>query len=130
MVKTEKRKENKCLEFKDERKKSFDNVRRCSMVDLFILTTPTFNVIEEDFKSAIQEGPTYICHRCWKFEFRKNFIKLNALKYQTGICHKISTGKCDWICRSCHNSMLKSKIPMQTKKNKMELCPKLNVHLD
>ena len=93
MVKTEKRKENKCVAFKDERKKFFDNVRRCNMVDLFVLTTPTFKVIEEDFKSVIQEGPTYICHRCWKFEFRKNFFKLNALKYQTGICHKLSTGK-------------------------------------
>ena len=53
-------------------------------------------------------------------------IKLNGLKYQTGICNKFSTGKSDWICRSCHKSMLKNKMPMQAQKNKMELCPKFN----
>ena len=54
------RKKNKRVRCKDERKEVFDNVHRCSMVDPFILTTPAFKIIEEDFKSAIQEGPTYI----------------------------------------------------------------------
>ena len=119
-------KKNQRVEIKDERKQVFDNVHRCSMVDPFILITPAFKIIEKDFKSAIQEGPTYICNICWKFEFQKNVIKLNALKYQTGICNKFSTGKSDWICRSCHKSMLKNKMPMQAQKNKMELCPKFN----
>ena len=93
MIKTGKR--SKRVEIKDERKQVFDNVHGCSMVGPFILTTPAFKIIEEDFESAIQEGPTYICDLCWKFEFRKNVIKLNALKYQTGICNKFSTGKSD-----------------------------------
>ena len=50
------RKRNRLVEIKDERKQVFDNVHRCSMVDPFILTTPAFKIIEEDFKSAIQEG--------------------------------------------------------------------------
>ena len=50
------RKRNQRVEIKDERKQVFDNVHRCSMVDPFILTTPAFKIIEEDFKSAIQEG--------------------------------------------------------------------------
>ena len=54
------RKKNQRREIKDERKQVFDNVHRCSMVDPFIFTTPTFKIIEEDFKSAIQEDPTYI----------------------------------------------------------------------
>ena len=120
------RKKNQRREIKDERKQVFDNVHRCSMVYPFILTTPAFKIIEEDFKSAIQEGPTSIYDICWKFGFRKDVIKLNALKYQTGICNKFSTGKSDWICRSCHKSMLKNKMPMQAQKNKMELCPKFN----
>ena len=49
------RKRNQRVEIKDERKQVFDNVHRCSMVDPFILTTPAFK-INEDFKSAIQEG--------------------------------------------------------------------------
>ena len=48
------RKKNQRREIKDERKQVFDNVHRCSMVDPFILTTPAFKIIEEDFKSAIQ----------------------------------------------------------------------------
>ena len=51
-----KTKRNRLVEIKDERKQVFDNVHRCSMVDPFILTTPAFKIIEEDFKSAIQEG--------------------------------------------------------------------------
>ena len=99
------------------------------MVDPFILTTPAFKIIEEDFKSAIQEGPTYICDICWKFEFRKNVIKLHALKYQTGICNKFPIGKSDWLCKSCHKSIVKNKMPMQAQRNKMELCPKFNEFL-
>ena len=53
------RKKNQRIEIKDERKQVFDHVHRCSMVDPFIFTTPTFKIIEEDFKSTIQEDPTY-----------------------------------------------------------------------
>ena len=48
---------NQRVEIKDERKQVFDNVYSCSMIDSFILTTPAFKITEEDFKSAIQEGP-------------------------------------------------------------------------
>ena len=58
------RKKNQRVEIKDERKLVFDNVHRCSMVGPFILTAPAFKIIEEDFKSTIQEGPTYICGMC------------------------------------------------------------------
>ena len=65
----------------------------CSVVDPSILTTPAFRLIEEDFKSALQEGPTYICDICWKFKFRRNFIKLMEPKYQTDIYNKCTNGK-------------------------------------
>ena len=35
------------------------------------------------FRDAIQEGHTYICDICWKFEFRFNVIKLKDSKYVT-----------------------------------------------
>ena len=60
----------------DERNSIFNNVQMCSMVDPSILTTPAFRFIEGVFKTAIQEGPTYICDICWKFKFRGNVIKL------------------------------------------------------
>ena len=37
----------------------------CSIVDSCILTTSTFRLIEEDFKGAIKEGPTYTCDICY-----------------------------------------------------------------
>ena len=51
------RKKNQRVEIEDERKQVFDNVYSCSMIDWFILTTPAFKITEEDFKSAIQDGP-------------------------------------------------------------------------
>ena len=80
-----KRKMDKRLQTLDERSSIFDNVQMCSMTDSCILTTPAFRLIEQNFKGAIQEGPTYICDICWKFEFRRNVIKLKELKYQTDI---------------------------------------------
>ena len=55
---------DKRLQTLDERNSIFNNVQMCSMVDPSILTTPAFRLIEEDFKTAIQEGPTYICVIC------------------------------------------------------------------
>ena len=40
-----------------------------SIFDLCILTTSVLRLIEEDFKCAIQEGPTYIFDISLKFEF-------------------------------------------------------------
>ena len=55
------------------------------MTDSYILTTTTFGLIEQDFKGVIQEGPTYICDICWKFEFPRNVIKLEEQKYRADI---------------------------------------------
>ena len=112
---------NNRLQTSDERNSAFNNVQIFSMFDSFILTTPVFRIIEEVVKSAIQEGPTYICDICWKFEFRRNVIKLKEPKYQTDINDECTTGKSDWICKSCHNSMSKNKMPMQAQINNMEL---------
>ena len=69
----------------DERSSVFDNVQMCSVTDPCILTTPASRLIEEDFKGATQEGPTYICNICWKFEFQRKVIKSKKTKYQTDI---------------------------------------------
>ena len=118
-----KRKMNKRLKTLDERSGIFDNVQMCSITDPCILTTPTFRLIEEDFKGAIQEGPTYICGSCWRFEFRRNLIKLKETKYQNDIYNECTTGKLDLICKSCHNSMSKNKMLMQAQVNNLELFP-------
>ena len=51
--------------------------------------------------------------------------KLKESKYekeQYSVCH---TGKSEWICNSCDNSLSKQKIPMQSQANNLRLCPKI-----
>ena len=114
---------NKHLKTLDERNSIFDNVQMCSVTDPCILTTPAFRLIEEDFSGTIQESSTQICDICWKFKFRRNLIKLKEPKYQDDIYNECTTGKSDWIFKSCHNFMLKNKMPMQVQVNNMELNP-------
>ena len=109
---------------KDKRNDIFNSVQTCSMVDPCILKTPAFKLVEEEFKSAIKEGPTYICDICWKYEFRKNVIKLQDSKYERSLYEECTTGKAEWICRSCHTSLSKKKMPMQAQANNLKLCPK------
>ena len=90
-----KRKMDKRLQTLDERSSIFNNVQMCNMTDPSILTTPAFRLTEQDFKGAIQEGPTYICDICWKFEFRGNVIKLKEPKYQADIYNEYTTGQSD-----------------------------------
>ena len=80
-----KRKTDKRLQTLDEKSSIFEYVQMCSMTDSCILTTTTFRLIEQDFKGVIQEGPTYICDICWKFEFPRNVIKLEEQKYRADI---------------------------------------------
>ena len=58
---------DKCLQTLVER--NIFNVQMCSMVDPSVLTAPAFRLIEKDFKTANQEGTTYICDIFWEFEF-------------------------------------------------------------
>ena len=112
------RKMDKLLQTLDERN---NNAQMCSMTDPCILTTPAFRLIEQEFKDAIKECPTYICDICWKFEFRRNVIKLKETKYQADIYNECTIGKSDWICKS-HDSISKNKIPMQAQVTNLELC--------
>ena len=107
-----KRKMDKLFQTLDERSSIFNNVQICSMTDPCIFTTPAFILIE-DFKGAIQEDPTYISYICWKLEFLRNVVRLKKLKYQTDIYNKCTAGKSDWIYKSCHNTLMKNKMPMQ-----------------
>ena len=120
-----KRKMNKRSQTLDERNSIFNNLQMCSMVDPFMLSSQAFRLTEGDFEIAFQEGPAYI-YICWKFEFWQNVIKFKELKYQTDIYNERVTGKSDWVCKSCHNSMSKKKMPMQTQVNNMELSPKFS----
>ena len=51
---------------------------------------------------------------------KKKKKKKNQIKKLIFI-NKCTTGKSDWICKSCYNSMMKNKMPMQAQLNNMEL---------
>lgn len=80
-----------------------------SMVDPSIFSTTAYKIIKENFQSAIEEGPTYICDICWKFEYRTNVIKLDPSKYEKEVFDECHTGKSEWICKGCHRSMTKKR---------------------
>ena len=51
---------------------------------------------------------------------------LKEPKYQADIYNKWDSGESDWICKSCHNSVLKNKMAIQVQLNNMELCLKFS----
>ena len=55
---------DKRLKIWNKRSSIFDYAQMSCMPDPWILTTPAFKLIEEDFKDAIPDGPTYICDIC------------------------------------------------------------------
>ena len=112
---------------KNERLEAFKDVEGMSMVDPSILATPAYKILKEDFEAAIKEGPTYTCDICYKCEYRTNVIKLVPSKYEMEIFDKCHRGKYEWICKSCHNSLTKNKMPMQAQANNLELCQKFKV---
>ena len=74
-----------------------------------------------EYKDAINEGPTYICSICWKFEFRTNIITLNSAKYESELFNKCNTGKSEWICKTCDKYLINGKVPVQAQANKLSL---------
>ena len=75
------------------------------MVDASIFHTPAF---KKEILEAIEEGPTYICGICLKFDWRENMIKLNHSRYGK-IYNGCHTVKSEYICKSCDLSLRKRK---------------------
>ena len=96
----------------------------CSITDPYILTTPAVRLIEGDLNGAIQEGPAYICDVCWKFEFRRNFIKLkepNRSIKLTFIMNALLVNQIGYV--KVVTILCPQKMPMQEHLNDMKLCP-------
>ena len=106
-----------------EKSEAFYYVQGMSMVDPSILHTQAYKIIQKVFEDAINEGPTYTCDICIKSEFRKSVIKLNPSKYEKETFDKLASRVYEWICKSCHNYLMKEKMPPQGQANNLELCP-------
>ena len=93
------------------------------MVDDSILATDAYKLIYEEYKDSINQGPTYICDICWKFEFHTNVISLNSSKYEADLFDRCKTEKSEWICKTCDKYLGKGKLPVQAQANNLSLNP-------
>ena len=90
---------------------------------------PAFGLNTERYSVRMWENPgkmqTRITPNMDSF-YAVNVIKLRESKYRNDIYNKCTTGKSDWICKSCHNFMTNNKTPMHAQLNNTELCPKFS----
>ena len=91
------------------------------MVYPSILHRQALKLMEEDFWKAIQKDPAWICDVCWKFEWKKNVIKLTVPRYAPEICNTCFTKNSEWICLSFNKYLRKNK----TQANNLQLCSRI-----
>lgn len=77
----------------------------------------------ENFQSAVEEGPFYICVVCHRLLYKRSVLLLNAEKYNDKniLTEKPSFDGKKYICKTCHQKLLKNKIPCQAVSNKLEV---------
>ena len=73
----QKQKKAKCRDSKCKIENAFKAVEDANMVDPVALNIEAYKIIQNDFKNAISEGPTYICDICIEFHFKNNVMNLN-----------------------------------------------------
>ena len=102
-----------------------------------VLAFPYIRPLEFDkcirrFYDDISVGPTCICTVCARLLFRngvkvcvvEKYRKLDrSLKEKVFKENVISAENKIWICHTCHNCLLKNKLPAQAKANGLELAP-------
>ena len=79
------------------------------------------------FEKTVNEGPIYVCFSCHRLLFRKSVVELHRDKYKCKDvacsviteCQKVN-GK-EWICNTCHQSLKKGQIPVQSVCNGLQL---------
>ena len=105
-------------------------------------TVPVTCAIESSvqiFKSAISQGPTYVCSSCHQVWFKGSVQKASSLPtnvLQNPVVQQCLTGyksvdNDEWLCITCTASLKCGKIPKLSKQNKMAFPDKpsvLNLH--
>ena len=64
----------------------------------------------------MKQGPLYICTSCDQMWYRHSVINADKLRYSNPdidkyLCNKKSVDNKEWICKTCNNHLIKSKIP-------------------
>jgi hypothetical protein len=87
--------------------------------------TTGIEIVLAEYQAAIGEGSTYICTCCWKQEFRRSVVQVDASKYEK--CTKQILDTCltsqhnEWICKTCHYNLKMGKMPAQAQANSLSM---------
>ena len=53
------------------------------------------------------------------------FLNYTLPKYTEEVFTQCSTGKSEWICKSCHTKLQQKRMPVQAQANSMYMCPSI-----
>ncbi|XP_078619175.1 uncharacterized protein LOC144886422 [Branchiostoma floridae x Branchiostoma japonicum] len=85
------------------------------------------------FRLKIAEGPIYSCISCYRLLYRETVMEMKAGNYSANkttkkilknasVCKLQTNGK-SWICQTCHKSLKKGELPVQSWDNGLDLDP-------
>ena len=120
------RKKNMRAKSKDEIEQMYIEARYHDSTDPRILDTPGYLYMYDQFMMSINQGPTYVCNICWKFEYRTNVTVMKSDKYDPDIYMKCKTDRDSneqetFICNTCDRYLKKPKMPPQAQNNGLNL---------
>ena len=69
-----------------------------------------------EFHNIASEGPVYICFCCNQLWYKQSVLNAKKLKDLNPVIHeyleeKRRTDTAEWVCKTCHNHLVKNKIP-------------------
>ena len=69
-----------------------------------------------EFHDIASEGPVYICFCCNQLWYKQSVLNAKKLKDLNPVIHeyleeKRRTDTAEWVCKTCHNHLVKNKIP-------------------
>jgi hypothetical protein len=88
--------------------------------------------IIKSFENDVKDGPNYVCSACHRMMYRATVFELNEAKYTKGPSEMIdkvlfyrlkSQYEREWICKTCHLSLKRGKVPAQSWANNLFLAP-------
>ena len=90
-----------------------------------ILNSEAYHILSTEVVELFKEGREYECNICFKLEFKRSVIQLDAARYDKYVFKKCNQEKTKWVCKSCDKHMKQGKIPPCAQANNMYLCPKI-----
>ena len=89
-------------------------------------------VVMKHFHSQVKVGPVCVCTVCHRLIYREGVVKVKVSRYKKSSSellqkvfavkfHIKSFNKQGWICKTCNLALMKGKMPIQAKANRLSL---------